>query len=84
MVLETEGAGPPAPSKRNRSDGSTPRELKKGKLEADDRGYSHALADPNKLAIVAAEYLVIKLSEEQGKIVEAALEVALDGVSGND
>ena len=68
--LVTEGAGPSAPSKRNRSDGSTPRELKKGKLEDDDRGYSRALADPNKLANVTAEYPVVRLSEEQGKLVE--------------
>ena len=83
-VLVTKGAGPPAPSKRNHSDGSTPRELKRGKLEPDDRGYSRALADPNKLAIVAAEYPVVRLSEEQAKLVEAALEAALDGVSGNN
>ena len=36
------------------------------------------------MAIVTAEYLVVRLSEEQGKLVEAALEAALDGVSGND
>ena len=73
-----------APTKRNRSDGSTPRELKKGKLEEDDRGYSRALADSNKLTIVTADYPVVRFSEEQGKLVETALEVALGGVSGND
>ena len=83
-VLVTEGAGPPAPFKRNHSDGFSPRKLKKGKLEPDDLRYSRALADPNKFAIVVAEYPVDRLSEEQGKLVEAALEVALDGVSGND
>ena len=73
VVLVTEGVGPPAPSKRNHSDGSTLRVLKKGKLEDDDRGYSRALDDPNKLAIVTAEYPVVRLSEKQRKLVEAAL-----------
>ena len=57
-------AGSPAPTKRNHSDGSTPGELKKGKLDEDDRNYTRALADPNKLAIVMAEYPVVRLSEE--------------------
>ena len=84
MGSVTGDASSPAPSKRNRSDGSTPREIKKGKLEENDRGYSRALTDPIKLAIVMAEYPVARLSEEQGELVEAALEAALDGVSGND
>ena len=75
------GAGSSAPTKRSRSDGSTSRELKIGKLNEDDRRYSRALADPNKLAIVTAEYLVVRFSEEQGKLVETALETALDGMT---
>ena len=82
--LEMAGVASPASTKRNHSDGSTPRAIKKGKVDKDDRGYSRALADPNKLAIVAADYPVVRFSEEQGKLVEAALEAALDGVSGND
>ena len=62
----------------------TPREVKKGKLNSDDRGYSLALADPKKLAIVMAEYPVVRFSEEQGRPVVAALEVAVDGMSGNN
>ena len=37
LVSVTVGAGYPVPFKRNRSDGSTSRELKKGKLEEDVR-----------------------------------------------
>ena len=59
---------------RNRSDGSTPIE---SKLEEDDLGYSRPLA------IVTAAYMAVRLSEKQGKLVEAALEAALDDVSGN-
>ena len=59
-VSETVGVGSPAPTKRNHSDGSTPRELKKGKLNEDDSGYSRALANPDKLAIATAEYPVLK------------------------
>ena len=47
-------------------------------------GYTRALADANKLAIVTAEYPVVRFSEEKGKLMETALEAALDGVSGND
>ena len=68
VVSVTRGAGSPAPFKRNRSDGSTSRELKKYRMEDDDRGYSRALADPNKLAIVTAEYPIVRLSEEQGRL----------------
>ena len=53
-------------------------------MNSDDRAYSHALAHPNKLVIVMAEYPVLRFSEEQEKLVEAALEAALVGVSGND
>ena len=73
-------AGSPGPTKRNRCHGSTPKELKKGKLVEDDQGYSRAVADSNKLAILTAEYPIVRVSEEQGKLVETALD-ALDGVS---
>ena len=58
-------AGTPVPIKWSHSDGSTRRELKKGKPRGDNRIYSHALADHNKLAIVTAEYPVVRFSEEQ-------------------
>ena len=72
------------PTKRSHSDGSTPKELKKGKTSGDDRGYSKALAIASKLAIVMAEYPIVRFREEQIRLVEADLEAALDHVSGND
>ena len=42
------------------------------------------LADANKLAIVMAEYPVVRFSEEQIGLVEAALETALDIAFRND
>ena len=38
--------------KKSHSNGFTLRDLKKSKLDSDDWGYSRALANPNKLAIV--------------------------------
>ena len=49
-------------------------------MDEDDRGYSQALADPNRLVIVTAEYPVLRFNEMQGKLVEIALVAALDYV----
>ena len=66
------------PTEWSHSDGSTPRDIKIVQLNSDNRWYSWALADPNKLAIVTDEYPVVRFGEEQGRLVEAVLEAALD------
>ena len=63
---------------------STPRKIKKSKLNSDEWGYSRALANRNKLAIVTDEYPVVRFREEQNKLVKVALEAALDAMSGYD
>ena len=53
-------------------------------MNSDDRGFSQSLFDPNKLTIVMSKYPVVRFSEEESRLIEAALEAALDGVSRND
>ena len=70
------------PAKRNRdSDSSTPREIKKRTTEAGRPTYSESVATPLRIAVIPQSYPEDRLSEEQGKLVLASVENAMDEAS---
>ena len=79
-----EGAGDSeklTPAERNReSDSSTPREIKKKSTEAGRPTYSESVATPLRIAVILQSYPKDRLSEEQGKLVLASVESAIDEV----